>query len=327
MTIFRWVVHALALASWLPGVAGTSLCPAGQEPQGIDDCVACRANTSKAEAGNFACSPCARLMSSTVGATECFCRTGFYKSTHYTSGEVCSVCPVGGSCDVVGSEPSALPGYYRLDFEPDVAFALCPIPSTCLGSGVCAENHKGNDCSLCNDGYKLDGAECQETAEEETTAAAIVLPILVLCAAVLVILLVAYRQEAFCFATVGKNDGPEPEEMPLRKQFSSSILQESEQLPSQWPPLPPPQASRPQNLTPVPPPPPMEGEAPPGVRPYPQQVPPPPLPPPPSTNIGSRGRGQADFEPVLPAVGAVRGDAVEDLAPGMMQAEEEVRNF
>mmetsp|Transcript_49612 Transcript_49612/g.91557 ORF Transcript_49612/g.91557 Transcript_49612/m.91557 type:complete len:326 (+) Transcript_49612:72-1049(+) len=325
MTIFRWIVQALALAALLQGVTATAPCPAGEEPIG-DECVPCRANTSKATAGDFACAPCARLMSSTPGATECFCRAGFYKSSFYTSGQICAVCPDGGSCDVVGQEPLALPGYYRLNFEPDVAFAVCPIPSACLGAGICSANHKGSDCSLCNDGYKLEGVDCQERGDEETTAAAIVLPILVLCAAVLVVLLVAYRQEAFCFATVGKGSGPEPEEVeaPLRKQFSSSIVDDTEQLPSQWPPLPPPKASRPQNMTPPPPPPPMEGDAP-GGRPYPQQVPPPPLPPPPVNHGSSARSGQADFQPVLPAVGAALTDDTQDAR--MLQTDEELRNY
>jgi len=263
---------------------------------------------------------------------ECFCGTGFYKSSRYTSELVCSVCPDGGNCEQVGAEPVALPGFFRLDFDADVAFAQCPYPAACLGEGVCAAHHTGRDCSECEDGYKLDAGECEEdTIQQTLTAITVVMLLIVAGAIVFTILLVAYRQKTLCFAAVGgsRDTHPTPgeQEEPLKKQFSSSMLEEGA-TPSQWPPPPPPVAARPPQALPAPPPPPIEGDAPAG--PQPRQVPPSmPPPPKPAVATGSgqtppRSGGGGGFEPVLPVA---RDGSDKELPPGWLPTDEELQNY
>ncbi len=86
----------------------------------------------------------------------------------------CTTCPKNGNC-TRGSFPHALPGTWRIPWEPDVSkrFMECPYENACefnesmptcgMKNGTCSQCQKGTTgvlCAICDDEHSRSGTEC-----------------------------------------------------------------------------------------------------------------------------------------------------------------------
>ena len=174
------VCSQCSLGTFAPSAASTScsVCPPGQYSalSGGFECVPCPPGLYTATNGSSACSRCpaesytslpgstactacpahtASVYQGAVALSDCECVPGYYHPNG-TTGQECTLCPVGSFCEGGIIPPRATYGSWAGVEDPFV-FHRCGAPDACPGGtpGTCREGHTGRLCSRCIDGWHM----------------------------------------------------------------------------------------------------------------------------------------------------------------------------